>query len=285
MKTTIEEITALENKSIQIRKQLCQIAHRVGVIHIGGMLSAVDIVVALYYKYLGININNLEDVTRNKFILSKGHCAILLYTVFCDLELYKWDDVFLNYNKIGHVFGQHPNRKNNKGIEVSTGSLGHGLSVGVGMALANQSKKIPSRIYCMTGDGEMQEGSNWEAIMYAGSHHLSNLVCIVDFNQSTSSYKFGDNIVLNWEKAFEAFGWETKIIDGSDMREVVSAFDSLPEVNFVSPLKPIAIIAKTTKGQGVDFMKGPNWHYGSLDDRLLNEAFKSIEKQRIIGRG
>ena len=280
MKIAAEELFLLEEKAAQIRKQICQIANQVGIIHIGGILSAVDVVTALYYKYLDYDIHRLNDETRDKFILSKGHCAILLYTIFCDLGWYRWEDVFLNYNKIGHVFGQHPNRKYNKGIEVSTGSLGHGLSIGVGMALANYSKKIPSRIYCLTGDGEMQEGSNWEAVMYAGSHQLSNLICIVDFNQSTSSFKYGDNIVLNWIQAFEAFGWEACMIDGSNMEEVVSVLESLKKVNFDSPTKPKAIIAKTLKGQNVDFMQGPDWHYGSLDDKLLNDALKSIDRHR-----
>lgn len=283
MKITTQEVMGLKDKAIQIRRQLCQVAKEVSVIHIGGMLSAVDIVVALYYRYLKINIHNLQDETRDRFILSKGHSAVLLYLIFCDLGLYRWEDVFLNYGKIGHAFGQHPNRKYNEGIEVSTGSLGHGLSIGIGMALANQSKGISSRIYCMTGDGEMQEGSNWEAIMYAGSHHLSNLVCIVDFNQCTSSYTYGDNIVLNWEKAFEAFGWTTLYIDGANMWEVVSALESLPDVDFVSPAKPVAIISKTKKGQGVDFMKGSDWHYGSLDERLFNESIESIERHKEEG--
>lgn len=281
---SVDEIKRLKDKAFEIRKQLCNIAHTVGVIHIGGMLSAVDPIVALYYKYINIDINNLNDPYRDKFILSKGHCAILLYIIFCDIGLYKWEDVFENYGNIAHVFGQHPNRKYNPGIEVSTGSLGHGLSIGVGMALANRSQNICSHIYCMTGDGEMQEGSNWEAIMYAGSHHLSNLVCIVDFNQSTSSFKYGDNIVFDWKKAFEAFGWTVHIIDGSNMEAIMSTFESLPEVDFSSQKNPTAIISKTLKGQNVDFMQGPDWHYGSLDEKLLNDAIESLHRHKIEGR-
>lgn len=276
----VEEIQKLEDKAVQISKQVCVIAYEVGVIHIGGILSAVHVVVALYYKYLNFSPDNIDEETRNKFVLSKGHSGVLLYTIFCDLGLYEWDEVFLNYNKLGNSFGQHPNRKLNKGIEVSTGSLGHGLSIAVGMALANKSKKITSRIFCLTGDGEMQEGSNWEAIMYAGSHHLSNIVCIVDFNQSTSCFRYGDNIVLDWEKAFSAFGWDVCTIDGSNMEEIVKTFDSISEVCFSDEAKPLAIISKTVKGQNVDFMEGPSWHYGSLDDKLLHKALESIENNR-----
>lgn len=273
-------VEELMDKAVDIRKKLCYIANSIGVIHIGGMLSAVDIVVALYYRFLKYDISNLEDENRDKFVLSKGHCAVMIYVIFCDLGLYNWNEVFEKYNKLGSSFGQHPSRKNNKGFEVSTGSLGHGLSISVGMALANRSNNIESRIYCLTGDGEMQEGSNWEAIMYAGSHKLSNLVCIVDFNQSTSSFQYGDNIVLDWSKSFEAFGWEAIQINGSDMHEVVSILDSLPEIDFSKELKPIVIISKTNKGQNVDFMKGPDWHYGSMDDKLYENALESIDMYR-----
>ena len=274
------DVEELMDKAVEIRKKLCDLANSMGVIHIGGMLSSVDIVVALYYRFLNYDILDFTDEKRDKFVLSKGHCGVMLYTIFCDLGLYTWNQVFEKYNKLGSSFGQHPNRKNNKGFEVSSGSLGHGLSMCVGMALANRSNNIASRVYCLTGDGEMQEGSNWEAIMYAGSHKLSNLVCIVDFNQCTSTFRYGDNIVLDWKKAFVAFGWEVIQISGSDMQEIVRALDSLPRVDFNKELKPIAIISKTNKGQNVDFMDGPDWHYGSMDDRLYKEALESIDKYR-----
>ena len=278
MRNNALDTSELEKKAIQIRKQLCVLANEIGVIHIGGMLSAVDVVVALYYKYLNYDINDLMSDNRDRFLLSKGHCAILLYLVFCDLGVYSWEDVFESYHELGHIYGQHPNRKNNKGIEASTGSLGHGLPLSVGMSLANRAKRISSRVYCLVGDGEMQEGSNWEAIMYAGSHKLSNLVCIVDFNKSTSCFKYGDNIVLDWKKAFEAFGWNVHIITGSSMKEVVDVMDTLPGVDYDYNQPPIAIISETQKGQNVDFMQGPAWHYGSLDSIHLQEALESIER-------
>lgn len=283
MRWQLGSVEELKDKAVEIRKKLCLIANQIGVIHIGGMLSAVDVMVALYYRFLNLNIDDLENENRDKFVLSKGHCAVLMYVIFCDLGLYKWNQVFEQYNKFGHSFGQHPNRKYNKGFEVSTGSLGHGLSISVGMALANRNKNIMSRIYCMTGDGEMQEGSNWEAIMYAGSHDLSNLVCIVDFNQSTSSFQCGDNIMVYWIQAFEAFGWKAIQIDGSDMSEIVCTMENLPQIDFTNKQKPIAIILKTLKGQNVDFMKGPTWHYGSIDDKLYDCALKSIDMHQFGG--
>lgn len=270
----------LSRKAMEVRKTICFIANKIDVIHIGGILSSVDILVALYYNFLNYKIDNLQDIYRDRLVLSKGHCAVLLYVIFCDLGIYKWDDVFLKYNQFGNIFGQHPNRKNNPGFEVSTGSLGHGLSIALGMALANRSRNIKSRIYCLVGDGEMQEGSNWEAIMYAGSHKLSNLVCIVDFNRCTSCFRFGDNIVLDWKKAFESFGWRVHSVEGSKISHIIYTLKKMPEVDFQEDNEPIAIILNTTKGQNIDFMKGPAWHYGSISDQLYDKAIESIERNK-----
>ena len=272
----------LEDKAAHIRKQICLSAHKIGAIHIGGPLSATDVVVALYYKYLGFDPNNLNDPDRNKFILSKGHNGVLLYNILADLGMYDWEELFNGYNKPGQPFGMHPNRKYIRGIEASTGSLGHGLSLATGMAVANRADGKNSRIFCLTGDGEMEEGSNWEAIMYAGSHKLNNLVCIVDFNQSTGSFRHGENINTDWRMTFEGFGWQVIEIDGNDMEQIVGAFESLPEVDVTKSSKPIAIISKTVKGHGVDFMNGPKWHIGSLDDKKLEEAIASIDKNRKV---
>lgn len=280
----IDLVKMLEDKAARMRKEICITANKIGIVHLGGSLSATDVVVALYYKYLKFDIKNLNDPDRNKFILSKGHCGILLYNIFIDLGLYDWETVYSGYNQPGQLFGQHPNRKDIKGIEVSTGSLGHGLSISTGMAVANRADGRTSRIFCLTGDGEMQEGSNWEAIMYAGSHQLSNLVCIVDFNQCSASFRYGDNIVLDWRKTFEGFGWEVKEINGADMKEIVETFESLPAMDFSKKNKPIAIISKTVKGQGVDFMYGPKWHVGSIDDVKLKEAIYCIDKNRNFRR-
>lgn len=282
MNTTAKEAAFLKDKATFMRKQICILANQLGHIHVGGLLSAVDILVALYYRFLEFDPCDLNNPRRNKFIPSKAHCAVLQYLIFSDLGLYHRDDIFIRYKQLHHPFYQVPIRKN-KGIEVSTGSLGHGLSIATGMALANRSNGIKSRIYCLAGDGEMQEGTNWEAIMYAGSHNLGNLVCIVDFNRSTAAFRYGDNIVLDWEKAFNAFNWDARMINGADMDEIVKALDSLPEVDFSTRNKPIAIITKTLKGQNVDFAHGPGWHYGSLDDRKLQEAFECIEKNKGLG--
>lgn len=275
-------IDYLQTKAAFIRKRICKASNTIGTIHLGGLLSAVDITVALYYKYLNFSMNNLDNPERDKFILSKGHCGILLYSILADLGVYEWEDVLTNFRSLSHQIWQH--KEFQKGIEVRTGSLGHGLSIATGMALANRDDGINSHIYCLVGDGEMQEGSNWEAIMYAGSHKLSNLVCIVDFNKCTSSFREGDNIIINWEQAFRSFGWNAVRIDARDMRQIVCAFDDLEKgENVFVHDRPTAIIAETDKGHCIEFMQGPNWHIGSLGDQDLKKAYQCIEKNMRWG--
>lgn len=276
MGITEKELGFLQEKAAYIRKKICITANKLGVIHLGGLLSSTDIMVALYYKYLDFDPNDLNNPNRNKFILSKGHCAVLIYSILCDLGIYDWNDFYEKFKLFSHQIWQHTEYR--KGIEVPTGSLGHGLSIATGIALANRDNQIKSRIYCLVGDGEMHEGSNWEAIMHAGSHNISNLVCIVDFNQCTASFRHGDNIQFDWKKAFSAFGWDVKLVDGGNMHEITEVIESLPKVSFTKKSKPVAIIAKTNKGHCIDFMSGPAWHFGSLDDDKLKQAIECIDK-------
>lgn len=278
-----DEIKFLKEKAAFIRKRICIASNKIGVIHLGGLLSATDIVVALYYKYLRFSLDKIEDPNRNKFVLSKGHCGILLYSVLADLGLYDWNDIMDKFKVLSHQLWQHENYR--LGIEVATGSLGHGLSIATGMALANRDNNICSRIYCLVGDGEMHEGTNWEAIMFAGSQHLSNLVCLVDFNQCSSSFRYGDGITFDWLKAFTAFGWKAILIDGESMFEIVGALETLSEVIFSDSSKPTAIIAKTHKGHCIDFLQGTEWHVGSLGDELLPKALECIDLNLRLGSG
>ncbi len=284
-KVYLKDVRELVEKAGKIRMDLALSTRRIGNVHIGGPLSATDIAVALYYKHLGFDPENLEDPNRNIFILSKGHNGILLYTIFCDMEMYSLDYLLDTYNTIGNSFGAHPNHKRVKGIEVSTGSLGHGLNWAVGMSHAYREKKVDSRIFVMLGDGEMEEGSNWEAIMYAASKNMDNIVAIVDFNHASASFNCDENI--RWgEKGgpqgmancFAAFGWETYVIDGTNMAEIDKTLENLPKVTHSG--KPIAIISSTTKGQGCKFMseRPTAWHIGGLDDEKLAEAQKYIEE-------
>lgn len=283
-KVYIDSTRDLVQKSGEIRKKLAEATRYIGNVHIGGPMSATDLAVAVYYKYMGFDPDNLDDPNRNMFILSKGHNGILLYTIFCDMGLYEYEYLWDSYNQIEGPFGAHPNRKHVKGIEVSTGSLGHGLSWCCGLAHANRDKGIKSRLFCMLGDGEMEEGSNWEAILYAASKKMDSIVALVDFNHCSASFECDDNLVWGDKggpeglaDCYKAFGWNTMVIDGTDMKAIDKALSALPEVTLSG--KPTAIIASTTKGQGCDFMmQNPSgWHIGGFDDDKLAEALEQIE--------
>ncbi|MEZ2391819.1 transketolase [bacterium RCC_150] len=281
----LDLVEELEEKAAHIRKQIVKGAYLIpGTVHLGGPLSATDVAVALYHHFLGFDPENLDDPDRNRFILSKGHNGVLLYNILADLGLYTFEEVFNGYNKPRHPFGMHPNMHYVRGVEASTGSLGHGLSLGVGISLANRGDGRTARTFVMTGDGEMEEGSNWEAIMYAGSHHLSNLVCVLDFNHSTGAFAHGEHMVVKWKQAFDAFGWDVVEINGNDMKEVVGALSALPPVTHDGKGKPLAIISNTVKGYGVDFMNGPKWHLGSINDENLKLAIESIDRNKPARR-
>ena len=237
-KVYIENVRDLVEKAGEIREKLALATRRIGNVHIGGPMSATDVTTAIYYKYMGFDPENLDDPNRDRFILSKGHNGILLFTIFCDMGMYDWDLLLDTYNTIGHPFGAHPNHKRVKGIEVSTGSLGHGLSWCCGIGHANRGRGIKSRIWTLLGDGEMEEGSNWEAILYAASHNLDNIVAVVDFNHASAAYETNQN--ERWgEKGgpegmadcFRAFGWNATVIDGTDMKEIDKTLAALPEAS------------------------------------------------------
>ena len=254
-------------------------------------MSATDAAVAIYYKYMDFDPDKLDDPERNRFILSKGHNGILLYTIFCDMGMYDWDLLLDTYNTIGHPFGAHPNRKHVKGIEVSTGSLGHGLSWCCGIGHANRNKGIKSRIFCMLGDGEMEEGSNWEAILYAASKKLDNIVAVVDFNHCSAAFETNENMRWGEEggpegmaKCLRAFGWNVQVIDGTKMAEIDAALAALPEVTLDGT--PNCIICSTQKGQGVKFMeeRPSARHIGGFSDETLAETLELIDaytKERL----
>ena len=290
-KVHIESVRELIEKAGHIRRQLALGVRRIGNVHIGGPMSATDAAVAIYYKYMDFDPEELDDPNRNQFILSKGHNGILLYTIFCDMGMYDWDLLLDTYNTIGNPFGAHPNRKHVKGIEVSTGSLGHGLSWCCGIGHANRAKGIKSRIFCMLGDGEMEEGSNWEAILYAASKKLDNIVAVVDFNHCSAAFETNENMRWGEEggpegmaNAFRAFGWNAAVIDGTKMAEIDAALAALPEVTLDG--KPNCIICSTQKGQGVTFMeeRPSAWHIGGFSDETLAETLELIDaytKERL----
>ena len=284
-KVRIDNVKDLIVKAGEVREKLALATNRIGNVHIGGPMSATDVAVALYYKHMGFDPENLEDPERDLFIMSKGHNGILQFVIFCDMGMYDWDILLDTYNRIGGHFGAHPNHKRVKGIEVSTGSLGHGINWACGMAHANRDKNIKSRIWVMLGDGEMEEGSNWEGILYAASHGLDNIVAVVDYNHASAAYEVNQN--NRWgEKGgpegladcYRAFGWNAVIIDGTKMAEIDKALSELPEVTLNG--KPTALICSTKKGQGVKFMmdRPTAWHIGGFSDETLKECTELIKE-------
>ncbi len=277
-KTIIYE---LEDKAYKIRKDLLNFVYQIGMGHLGGELSIVEIAVALYYRYLNYDPKNPNWEDRDRLVLSKGHCGETLYTIYADLGMYTFDYMIEHFESLDTaVFGQHPNRKYIDAIEVSAGSLGHGLPIAVGIALGARMQKKDWRTIVIVGDGELQEGTNWEAIMAASQFQLANLVCIVDKNRLQMSGFTADTMNIDpLDERFRSFGWDVLQMQGNDMEDVVRTFDQLPKSTY-EPGKPLAIIANTTKGCGVDFMENTwKWHGGGIAKEQLDEALESVEKK------
>lgn len=277
-------VAKLKEKSTDIAKQLCDMTFHIGTAHVGGSLSMCDFTVALYYHFMNFDPKDLKNPDRDRLYLSKGHNGCLIYNIFADLGMYTKEFLYNGYNKIDGKFGQHPNRLYIPGFEASMGSLGHGLSISVGAAHAGRMDKRNYRVFCILGDGELQEGSNWEAIMFAAHHKYGNLVAIVDDNGVQGNDYTSETINMEpMVDRWTAFGWDVREIeDGNDMQQVVDAFESLPASDSQEKRAPICMIFKTLKGCGIDFMENePKWHACGLDEDTLNECKLSIEQNRI----
>lgn len=281
----IEMVKELEDKCVKIRKDLLNFIYRIGMGHLGGELSIVEVAVALYYKYMNWDPANPQWEERDRLVLSKGHCSETLYTIFQDLGVYTMDYMVEHFETLDTAkFGMHSNRKYCECIELSAGSLGHGLPVGLGMALGARMQKKNWRTFVIVGDGELNEGTNWEAFMAAGHHKLGNLVAIIDKNGLQMTGPTSDVMNIDpLDKKLEAFNWEVKTVDGNDMYAVCEALQSLPPAEPLSRRKPVAIIANTVKGKGVDFMEhNVKWHGGGIAKEELERALVSVEKNRRV---
>lgn len=281
----IEVVKELEDKCIDIRKNLVNFIYRIGMGHLGGELSVVEMAVGLYYKYMNYDPKNPKWEDRDRLVLSKGHCSETLYTIFSDLGMYTMDYMVEHFETLDTAkFGMHCNRKYVPAIEASAGSLGHGLPIALGMALGARKQKKNWRTFVIVGDGEMDEGTNWEAIMAAGHYQLGNLVAIIDKNKLQMTGSTTNVMNLDpLDKKLEAFGWDVIEIDGNDMYSVCNALQSLPPADPYVRRKPIFIISNTVKGKGVDFMEGNvKWHGGGIAKEQLEEALICIEKNRKV---
>ena len=284
MSEKLQTVAALEDKAVDIRSQLLTFIHRIGMGHLGGELSIVDMATALYYKYLNFDVMDPHKDGRDRFILSKGHCSETLYTIFSALGAYTQDYMVEHFENLAdYKFGMHSNRKKCPQIEVSAGSLGHGLPIAVGYALGARYRKENYRVIVMIGDGEFDEGTNWEALMSGGHYKLNNLVCILDKNQlqMTGNTQQIMNIDPVDEKV-RAFGWNViNVEDGNDMAQVCAALDQLPALDCKKRANPTFLISNTVKGKGVSFMEGNHkWHGGGISDDDLKIALADVAKMR-----
>lgn len=279
-------IQNLENKAYEIRRTMLSLAHQT-MLHIGGDLSMADMMVALYFYKMNYNINDTQWKQRDRFVLSKGHGAGCLYITMAMAGFWKIEDVFSSYGKLNSRFGMHPCKTYNAGMDASSGSLGHGLSIAVGMALAARKKKEYHRVFTLLGDGELYEGSVWEGAMSAASFELGNLIALIDrngmsFNAATEDPVFGMRMEPLSEK-WRAFGWNVIEIDGNDMIQIIDAMDKLPSTD---SKVPTVIIGKTTKGKGVKYMENqPNWHSGRLSEEQYELAVKQLAASYGTGGG
>jgi transketolase len=251
-------VQALNTISARIRGRVIELSHKAGTPHLGSSLSCVDLMVALYWKVLSIDPKKPEAQDRDRFILSKGHSATALYSILAERGFIS-NEILASYAKEGSSLAEQPSPQCVPGVEAATGSLGHGLPIGIGMALAGKILEEPFKVFVLMSDGECNEGSVWEGAMFAPAHKLSNLCVIVDFNKWQATGRSTE--VLNLEslqEKFKAFGWETAQIDGHNFDEILGTLERFPSKSG----KPFAIVADTIKGKGVSFMEDDNnWHY------------------------
>jgi transketolase len=254
----IESVTELKRLANRLRIEIIKMIGAAGSGHPGGSLSEVELLTALYFRVLRHNPKDAEWADRDRFILSKGHGCPALYAVLAEAG-YLDHSVLGTLRKLGSPLQGHPDRRFLPVLEANTGSLGQGISVGIGMALAARLDKKDWHTFVMVGDGEIQEGQNWEAAMFAAYHKLENLTLIVDYNHQQLDGFLKDILdPAPLVEKFEAFGWRTIEIDGHDFNQVIPALET---ARAARDRKPTCIVANTIKGKGVSFMENnPEWH-------------------------
>lgn len=275
MPVTDEEIKQLEDRAWEVRRLSLQVTGWAGGSHIGGALSQTDILAALYGKYMRIDPKRPDWDDRDRFVLSKGHggvghAALLGLLGYFDVELLK------TFNKTGSAFGMHLDTLKVPGVDASTGSLGHGLGIALGMAIGARLQGKSWHTYCICGDGEQCEGTIWEGAMSGNQFKVTNLTVLLDRNMLMIDGATEDIMALEpLAKRWEAFGWYTQEIDGHDMREICQAVENA----HAETERPSIIICRTVKGKGVEFMENrAEWHYGGLDSVRLEEALALLDR-------
>ena len=254
----------------KVRIHAVKMVNKGGSSHIGSVLSIVDILAALYGRVMQYRSSEPKWVNRDRFILSKGHAGAGVYAILAECGFFDIVELAKHYQD-GSIFSGHVSHKGVPGVELSTGSLGHGLPVASGMALAAKIDKKTHKVFVVMSDGELDEGSNWEAFMFAAHHGLNNLTAVIDRNKLQSMKTTEETLSLEpLRDKLIAFGWNVIEVDGHNHNELFSAIDS-------DTKKPKVIIANTIKGKGVSFMENEiSWHYRTPSGELFDQAMKDL---------
>jgi transketolase len=276
-------IDHLLDKALEMRKRLLRLSHEAGNLHLGGDLSMTDLMTVIFEYMLKVDPQRPEWPDRDRFILSKGHGAGALYISMANRGFFDVEEIYATYAKLWTRFGVHPCRNHLPGVETSTGSLGHGLSITVGLGLAAHLDNKAHRVVTLIGDGELNEGSIWEAAMAAAHYKLGNLTAFIDKNDLSMDGRVDDVMQVNpVDEKFAAFGWNVVTVDGNDIPALVEVVDHLPPV---SSLKPTVVVAQTIKGKGISFMENEvGWHAGTVDAETLQLCYEELDAQRDARR-
>lgn len=273
----------LEDKAAKLRELCLDTVVWAGSGHIGGSLSSMDLLTVLYHEVMDWSAERLDDPARDRFVLSKGHIGVGYAPVLAEAGCFPVDWL-KEYNHTGSPLGIHPDASKVPGVEASTGSLGHGLGLALGMAIASRINKHDYRVYCLLGDGECDEGSVWEAAMAAAHFQVGNLIAFVDRNKAMIDGPTEE--IMNLEpfaEKWKAFGWHVQEIDGQDIPGIYEAIMAAQGVEDA----PSMIILDTVKGAGIDFIEGDyKWHYGSFDGDRYDKAKESLQRyhERRVAR-
>ncbi|BBO77328.1 transketolase [Desulfosarcina widdelii] len=275
MPITEQEIRFLEEKAKKIRKDIIDITGWSGGAHIGGAMSMVEMLTLLYFKVARLDPSQPEAPERDRIVVSKGHGGVGYAAMLADKGYFEFD-LLKDFNKFKSPFGMHLDSAKVRGVDVSTGSLGHGLPMAVGLALGARVQKQDWKTFCILGDGECNEGSVWEAAMAAGHFKTTNLITFVDRNRLMIDGQTEEVMSLEpFADKWRAFGFDVREVDGHSFGQLTESIDAA----LAATEKPVIVIANTIKGKGVDFMENDvRWHYGGLDTDLIARAKDSVDR-------
>jgi len=264
----------LKKKAAELRKTILTMIHEAKSGHPGGALSLADIFTVLYYKEMNIDPQNPEKDNRDRLVLSKGHACPVLYSILALKGYFPLEEIY-TLRKLGSMFQGHPDMRKVPGVDMTTGSLGQGLSAAVGMAFGQRAAGMNAYTYAILGDGELNEGQIWEAVMLANKYGLSNLIAIVDYNNLQLDGNCCDIMPMDpLDEKWKAFGWRVLSMDGHDIDDIVKTLEEAK----VEKEKPVCIIAKTVKGKGISFMENKvGWHGKAPNDSEFEQAINEID--------